>query len=63
MAETSIRGGAPMTRQRYVVVACLLIGGMINYIDRSTLAIAAPEMVKELGFSMTQIGLMGTVFA
>lgn len=50
-------------RYRYSVVVWLLIGGIINYIDRSTLSIAGPAMVHELGFSMTQIGLMGSVFS
>lgn len=50
-------------RARYKVVAWLVAGGIINYIDRSTLSIAAPEMVKDLGLTMTQIGLMGTVFS
>ncbi|CAE6898127.1 MFS transporter [Paraburkholderia domus] len=50
-------------RFRHFIVALLLVGGMINYIDRSTLSIAGPAMVKDLGFSMTEIGLMGTAFA
>lgn len=54
---------AAVPRYRYSVVIWLLIGGMINYVDRSTLSIAGPAMVRELGFSMTQIGLMGTAFA
>lgn len=52
-----------ITRSRYKIVAWLVVGGIINYVDRSTLSIAAPAMVKELGFTMTQIGLMGTVFS
>lgn len=48
---------------RHTATLWLLIGGIINYVDRSSLSIAAPEMVRELHLSMTQIGLMGTVFA
>lgn len=56
-------GAQAVPRSRHFVLVLLLIGGMINYIDRSTLSIAGPAMVKELGFSMTEIGLMGTAFA
>lgn len=52
------RGGV-----RHTATLWLLLGGIINYVDRSSLSIAAPEMVRELHLSMTQIGLLGTVFA
>jgi sugar phosphate permease len=48
---------------RWTVVVWLLIGGIINYLDRANLSIAAPEMMKELGLSKTDIGLLGTVFS
>ncbi|MDE1180379.1 MFS transporter [Paraburkholderia sp.] len=48
---------------RWQVLIWLMIGGVINYIDRASLSIAAPEMIRELGLSRTQIGLLGTVFA
>ncbi|MDA5108007.1 MULTISPECIES: MFS transporter [Brevibacillus] len=48
---------------RWTVVMWLLIGGIINYLDRANLSIAAPEMMKELGLSKTDIGLLGTVFS
>ncbi|WP_019120758.1 MFS transporter [Brevibacillus massiliensis] len=48
---------------RWTVVIWLLIGGIINYLDRANLSIAAPEMMKELGLTKTDIGLMGTVFS
>jgi sugar phosphate permease len=41
----------------------LVIGGVINYMDRASLSIAAPEMIRELGLTRTKIGLLGTVFA
>ncbi|MCK6259049.1 MFS transporter [Fictibacillus sp. KIGAM418] len=37
--------------------------GIINYLDRANLSIAAPEMMKELGLTATDIGLLGTVFS
>jgi sugar phosphate permease len=48
---------------RWTVVIWLLIGGVINYLDRTNLSIAAPEMIKELHLNNTDIGLMGTVFS
>jgi sugar phosphate permease len=48
---------------RWSVVIWLLIGGIINYLDRTNLSIAAPEMIKELKLTNTDIGLMGTVFS
>jgi sugar phosphate permease len=48
---------------RWQVIIWLLAGGIINYIDRASLSIAAPEMIRDLGLSRTQIGLLGTVFS
>ncbi|MFE4144812.1 MFS transporter [Peribacillus sp. YIM B13472] len=48
---------------RWTVVIWLLIGGIINYLDRANLSIAAPEMMKDLGLSVTEIGLLGTFFS
>ncbi|WP_241840595.1 MFS transporter [Fictibacillus sp. S7] len=48
---------------RWTVVIWLLIGGIINYLDRANLSIAAPQMMKDLGLTATDIGLLGTVFS
>jgi len=48
---------------RWTVVIWLLIGGIINYLDRTNLSIAAPAMIKDLHLNNTHIGLMGTVFS
>jgi sugar phosphate permease len=48
---------------RWTVVIWLIIGGIINYLDRANLSIAAPEMMKELHLNNTDIGLLGTVFS
>jgi hypothetical protein len=34
---------------RWQVIIWLLAGGIINYIDRASLSIAAPEMIRDLG--------------
>ena len=36
------------TRARYVVLALIAVGTMINYLDRSLLAVAAPSMSQDL---------------
>ncbi|WP_244818241.1 MFS transporter [Caballeronia sp. Lep1P3] len=48
---------------RWRVLIWLVIGGIINYLDRASLSIAAPGMIHDLGLTRTQIGLLGTVFA
>lgn len=48
---------------RWHVLFWLLVGGIINYLDRASLSIAAPGMIQELGLTRTQIGLLGSVFA
>jgi sugar phosphate permease len=53
----------PRGKIRWTVVFWLLVGGIINYLDRANLSIAAPQMMKELHLTNTDIGLMGTVFS
>ncbi|MEK4803127.1 MULTISPECIES: MFS transporter [Oceanobacillus] len=55
----------PQTQKKFrnTVVIWLLIGGMINYLDRSILGIAAPEIMRDLNFTATDIGLLGTAFS
>lgn len=48
---------------RWHVLIWLMVGGIINYLDRASLSIAAPGMIQELGLTRTQIGLLGSVFA
>ncbi|WP_110926745.1 MFS transporter [Bacillus massiliglaciei] len=65
-ARIETKQGKPLNiarKFRWTVVIWLLIGGIINYLDRANLSIAAPEMMKELGLTVTQIGLLGTFFS
>lgn len=48
---------------RYWMLAWLLLAGVLNYMDRSSVSIAAPHMIEELGLTKTDIGMMGTVFS
>lgn len=53
----------PKKNWRWTVVIWLIIGGFINYLDRANLSIAAPQMMKELHLTKTDIGLLGTFFS
>src|SRR5580692_8006489 len=57
--------GATMRRSnaRYRILALLAIGTMINYLDRTVLGIAAPQLTKELGINAALMGLMFSVFS
>lgn len=60
---TSNAAMAATANFRWRVLIWLMIGGVINYLDRANLAIAAPGMIHDLGLTRTQIGLLGTVFS
>lgn len=51
---------APTSQTR--VVALITIAMFINYIDRGNLALAGPELQKDLGLSATQFGILGSAF-
>jgi D-galactonate transporter len=48
--------------QRWFVVALLFLAGVINYLDRSALSIAAPLIQKDLNFSHAQMGVVFSSF-
>ncbi|HEY4801979.1 MAG TPA: MFS transporter [Paraburkholderia sp.] len=48
------------SKARYRILGLLAIGTMINYLDRTVLGIAAPQLTKELGINAA---LMGVVFS
>ncbi len=47
---------------RWAVVGLLFLGGMINYLDRAALSVAAPFLTKELNLSPAQLGVVFSVF-
>ncbi|HET6306049.1 MAG TPA: MFS transporter, partial [Rhodopila sp.] len=51
-----------MGRYRYVVAALLFVAGMINYMDRAALAVAAPLVRHDLHLSPSQLGLIFSTF-
>ncbi|MFP3615713.1 hypothetical protein SB778_37345, partial [Paraburkholderia sp. SIMBA_050] len=44
-------GTVRRTSARYKILALLAIGTMINYLDRTVLGVAAPQLTKELGIN------------
>jgi hypothetical protein len=51
------------TRARFVILAILAVGTMINYLDRTVLGIAAPSLTKDLGLTATVMGLVFSAFS
>lgn len=51
------------TRGRYGVLALIAMGTMINYLDRSLLAVAAPSLSAELGIGAVAMGLVFSAFS
>ncbi|WP_406703745.1 hypothetical protein [Sodalis sp.] len=50
--------GAKSSQLRRFIVLMLFITVVINYVDRSSLSIAAPHIVEELGLSSVQMGFV-----
>lgn len=48
--------------QRWFVVALFFLAGVINYLDRSALSIAAPLIQRDLHFSHAQMGIVFSSF-
>jgi ACS family hexuronate transporter-like MFS transporter len=48
--------------RRWQIVLLLFSGGLINYMDRGALAIAAPVMTKDLGLGPAALGVIFSAF-
>jgi MFS transporter, ACS family, aldohexuronate transporter len=49
-------------RGRWVPVWFLFTGGMINYMDRSAISVAAPLLMKDMGLDAAQLGIVFSSF-
>ena len=47
---------------RWWIIALLMLGGTINYLTRSTLGVAAPTLIKDLGITTEQYGWIVATF-
>jgi MFS transporter, ACS family, hexuronate transporter len=50
------------SRSRWVPISFLFAGGMINYMDRSALSVAAPLVMKDLRLDAAQLGIIFSSF-
>lgn len=57
-----LSGSNKKTRVRYGMLGLVFINVMINYLDRSNLAVAAPALSKDLQLSTVQLGLIFSAF-
>ncbi|CAB3685213.1 MFS transporter [Paraburkholderia rhynchosiae] len=67
-ADTTRQAGATASsarrsNARYQILGLLAVGTMINYLDRTVLGIAAPQLTKELGINAAMMGLLFSVFS
>jgi ACS family hexuronate transporter-like MFS transporter len=51
-----------LDRVRWIPVWFLFAGGMINYMDRSAVSVAAPFLMKDLGLNAAQLGIIFSSF-
>ncbi|MFM0301580.1 MFS transporter [Paraburkholderia sediminicola] len=51
------------SKARYQILGLLAVGTMINYLDRTVLGIAAPQLTRELGINAALMGLLFSVFS
>ena len=54
---------AKSVRIRWYLVALLVIGGIVNYLDRNNLSIANTTIAKEFGLNALQMGLLLSAFS
>ena len=52
-----------LRRTRTIALAMLVITGVINYVDRSTLSIAEKPICEELGLSKGEFGILLSAFS
>jgi len=52
-----------LKRIQVVAIAFLMLAGIVNYLDRSTLSIANHSVTQELGLSASQMGLLLSAFS
>ena len=51
------------SKTRHVVLFLLCLLYLISYLDRTTISVAAPQIIKEFHFSKSQMGLIFSAFA
>lgn len=63
MAPAEAVTAVPRSRRRIGILALLAAGTLINYLDRTVLGIAAPQLMQELGIGAAMMGIVFSAFA
>lgn len=63
VASAEAVSAVPRSRRRIGILALLAAGTMINYLDRTVLGIAAPQLTQELGIGAAMMGIVFSAFA
>ncbi|SAL25637.1 MFS transporter [Caballeronia humi] len=65
MSATPVHEQAPprIRRAQIVALTLLMVSGIVNYLDRGTLAVANPLIRADLGLSLGQMGLLLSAFS
>ena len=63
MSASIVQDQNKKTRARYVILALISVGTMINYLDRTILGIAAPALTQELGLNAAMMGIVFSAFS
>jgi len=63
MSPDSAAQAARPTRVRFVMLALIATGTLINYLDRTILGIAAPALTKEIGIDAAMMGVIFSAFS
>jgi MFS transporter, ACS family, D-galactonate transporter len=61
--QATEQSAARPSRARYRILGLLAAGTMINYLDRTVLGIAAPQLTKELGIDAALMGVIFSAFS
>ena len=61
--STAPAPGSRATRVRFLILALLTAGTMINYLDRTVISVAAPFMAKDLRLNAAVMGLVFSAFS
>ncbi len=62
-ATATARVSGPTRRRQWITVGLLIAAGVVNYVDRSTLAIANHTIADEMHLSATEMGALLSAFA
>lgn len=61
-SSLNVHATPKVSRLRWGIIFILLMGAVINYLDRANLSIANTTIAKEFGFSQTEMGLLLSAF-